>query len=168
MISPALEKYMMYQQALGQQSADQNPIAAGASKGMDAARQSMQMNDQQRSRAQGLAILNFLANKGTPEQGSGFGGALGAIAQGLPAAGQAYHASRQQDEANNYKLMQDAAAQSQHATDKQADQARHLMDWENDQLKTAESARHNQIMEDIKNHDVLEDKRFTEQDKELP
>ena len=82
-----------------------NPIAKGSHEAINAAKQSIQMDDRQSRRAMGVALMNLAANMGTPAPGTGLAGALGSVNQGMNPAVQAYIGEINQAEAMNHKLM---------------------------------------------------------------
>ena len=67
-----------------------SPISSGAFAGMQAARQSFELGNQDRQRALGIGISKFFANMAKPGYGRGFNGALSAAAQSFEPAMQAY------------------------------------------------------------------------------
>lgn len=74
-----------------QQQAPQSPIMSGANQGIDAARNSMRMGDEDRQRALGLAMMHFGRNINNPAVGGeGFSGALARMSGALGPATDAY------------------------------------------------------------------------------
>lgn len=104
-MDPALKAYLMQ---LSDQSIAQgdNPIEAGTKSGMEAARQSIGLDEAQRARARGKAFMTLGHHLAQPGYGAGFGGALRAFTTGLLPAAQAYESSIQQAEAQNLARMQ--------------------------------------------------------------
>jgi hypothetical protein len=127
-ISPALQKYMEYQQmAQAQQQMGQpqsppemnnpgiqqgiptrNPLGEGAMKGLESSKRSLEMNDAEQRRAMGRALMAFAGGMSShvPQPGSGFAGALGAINSGFLPGLTAYDAERNKIEQQNFALMQ--------------------------------------------------------------
>jgi hypothetical protein len=160
-ISPALQKYLYYQEMLG----TKDPISSGAQAGIDAAHQSMQMNPKQARRASGLAMLNFLAHKQNPEPGTGFGGAIQGMIPGLLPAAEAYKEEEDNAQRINHILMKNAQAAIDSENQRRENMAAKLMDYEE------RKARHDEEMdfererfeETKRYHDLLADRKKGEE-----
>jgi len=93
--------------------ASESPLQRGISTGRSAARESLAMDENERQRAIGMAMMQFGASMGQPGYGEGFGGTLNAINQSILPAIQAY----QQEEARNAEIkayMQQQEAKALH------------------------------------------------------
>lgn len=114
-MNPAYLDYLAQMQ--NQQS--QNPLQAGSQSAMQAAKQSLGMDEDEKRRARGLAIMQFASHLGRPGYGSGTKGLLNAIGQGVLPAYQAY----QGEENRVAQLNSYLQAQAQKSAQRQAEQA---------------------------------------------
>lgn len=127
-INPAIA-----QMAQGQ---EQDPIQRGLSQGYQAARQSIGLDEAQKQRALGMAMMKFAGNMATPGFGPGLAGRLAAINHSFSPASEAY----QRQEAMS--LQQNALAQ------KMAE----------DEKRRIEDSKHRQFMEQLQ-RESLEERR---------
>jgi hypothetical protein len=104
-MDPALKAYLMQ---LSDKSIAQgdNPIESGTMSGIQAAKQSMGLDEAQKARARGMAFMTLGHHLAHPGHGPGLGGALKAFSTGILPAAQAYESEAQRGEATNAHLMQ--------------------------------------------------------------
>lgn len=139
---------------------DESPFRTGIDAARQAAKQSLGMNDEEKKRAEGLAIMSFFNNLSKGGFGPGFQGALGGISQSIHPAMQAYleeegrvaGLNNQLDQQYQQAQAQQAALQ-QKAAEKQA-----MMEFREAQL--GESRRHNESMEQFRNAQLGETRGY--------
>lgn len=129
---------------------DGAPFRVGIEAARAAAKQSLGMNEEEKKRAQGLAIMSFFNNLSKGGFGPGFQGALGGISQSLHPAMQAYLEEQARVAALNNQLdnqYQEAQAQ-QAALQQKAIEKQEMMQHRQAQL--AETRRAHEAMERLK------------------
>jgi hypothetical protein len=102
-MDPKLLAYM--EQHSKQQTDEDNPIESGTLSGMQAAKQSVGLDEAQKARARGMAFMTLGHHLAQPGYGKGTAGTLRAFTSGLLPSAQAYESSAQQSEALNVHLM---------------------------------------------------------------
>ena len=133
-----MNEYQNINQVINQQQQPvRSPISAGAMAGMQAARQSFELGNQDRQRALGIGIAKFFGNMAKPGYGPGFNGALSAAAQSFEPAIDAYS----QEEARMQELNQNALKLSM-----QRELENERMQLE--QQRLVEHAKHNRATEE--------------------
>lgn len=84
---------------------ENSPINKGTLSAIKAARHSLGMDEEEKRRAMGLAIMKFFSNMAKPGHGPGFAGALGAVNDSFNPAVEAYMNERNRIETLNASLM---------------------------------------------------------------
>lgn len=87
------------------QPAPYNPISEGTRLGMQAAKESIRLDDEQRQNAMKSGIMSFITNAAKPGTGSGFSGFLRSVSQGLEPGMNAYNQEASRAQANNHVLL---------------------------------------------------------------
>lgn len=104
-MNPALlEMAMLKQQKEAGQQA--NPINSGSEIGLEAAKQSLEMDEVQRKRALGRALISYFSNVVKPGYGQGLSGALSAAAQSMQPALSTYQGEEERAMRLNAALLQ--------------------------------------------------------------
>lgn len=88
------------------QSQGMNPIDKGAQSAIQAAQSSIAMNDMQRRRAEGHAIMQMGQHMFSPQYGRGLRGTLAAISGGIQPATQAYLGAEDAAREENARLLE--------------------------------------------------------------
>lgn len=88
-----------------QQQETTSPLQRGAMQGMQAARESMALDETQRNRAFGRGLMEFAGNFNRPAHGPGIEGALGAINQALVPGVRAYADAQDREREFNAALL---------------------------------------------------------------
>jgi hypothetical protein len=138
---PAEEMQAMQGMQQPQIPQQRNPLEAGSRSAVEAAKRSLEMNENENSRALGRALMGMMSGIGQSESyGNGFAGNLGAINAGFAPALSAYDAERDRVMQMNHALAvqqkQEAmlARQEEHKMKKMA----HEMDMAQKNLKLNE------------------------------
>lgn len=192
---PDLLKLQLMQQMLNQQQANpqpvggmpeesqmqpmisdspRNPIGEGSMAAMEAAKRSLQMNENENKRALGRAMMHFFSGKNLPEPGAGLAGNLGAINASFLPAMETYDAERSRIEQQNYALMQQEEEQRRHAAREQEELRRHQAAEEQRMIEHEEMKRvhdaqiehHHATIRHLAEKDQLEN-RWKEVEKDL-
>lgn len=166
-MDPALLNYMQSiesqqqqqpQQYQGQQPQEQqqmppqegSPFMNGANAAIQAAKQSLGMNQQEKQRAEGLAIMSFFSNLSKGGYGSGLNGRLAGITQSLNPAVQAY-----MQEQNNVAAL-NSQLQSQYAEQQQQQE---MMQQKMAHQQEAQAYKQAQLEETRRSHEAMEQHR---------
>jgi len=114
-MNPAYLDYVTQMQGAEQEEQQQSPFHSGSQSALQAAKQSLGMDEDEKRRARGLAIMQLASHLGRPGYGSGARGIFNAVGQGILPAYQAY-----QGESNRVgQLNAYIQAQAQQAAERQ-------------------------------------------------
>ncbi len=117
-ISPAMTRYAQIEAGLNQ---GQDPISNGASKGIDAAKSSLNLTPMRINRPSGVGrgIASLAANMKTPQPGTGRAGMLESIANAMGPAMESYYGAQDQNNEIEFKLAEMQQKQLQDAEERQ-------------------------------------------------
>jgi hypothetical protein len=128
---------------------DASPLRKGTLEAIQAAKQSLGMNDGEQKRAMGLALVKLFAGMSKPGYGDGLGGALSAAAQNMAPAVDAYMGEEGRVQNMNAALLG-------HVSSLQADQDKA---WQHAVEKMMAQQHQNAVLEENKQYHQAQEKK---------
>ena len=128
---------------------DSSPLRKGTLEAIQAAKQSLGMNDVEQKRAMGLALVKLFAGMAKPGYGNGLGGTLSAAAQNMAPAVDAYMGEEGRVQNMNAALLG-------HVSSLQADQDKA---WQHAVEKMMAQQHQNAVLEENKRHHQAQEKK---------
>jgi hypothetical protein len=126
MLPPEQAQYLEALQSQQAQGGQTSPIASGSQAALESVMNSRRMNDDQRRRALGMAVMEFSKNHSPGNTQPGWQGALANVAQSLTPAVETYLREQQQSEIQNMAMQEYAMKfQRQQQMDQMAAQRLH-------------------------------------------